>query len=151
VTIGPDGTVHIAWMENRTDVSAPGSAAYDIAYASKPPGPVSTGWTTPKYFDHYTDAQWVDIDPAVGVASDGTVTITWSDYNDAYISRRNPTTGVWTPIRKIYDDPLGDVDHGAKANVIAINPVDNSVNVMFMSRTDGWTNANSWDVWYYTE
>jgi hypothetical protein len=147
VAIGPDGTVHVAWMERRTDVIAPGSANYDIAYASKPAGAVSTGWTTPIYFDHYTNDQWVDIDPAVGVAADGSIAITFSDYNDAYIVRK-PAGGAWSPIRAIYDIS-GTADQGAKANVLAISPLDNSINVMFMSRTG--TNNGSWDVFYYTE
>jgi hypothetical protein len=147
LAIGPDGSVHVAWMENRTDVSGPDSATYDIAYATKPAGAVSSGWSTPMYFDHYTNGQWVDIDPGIAVAADGSIAIAFSDYNDAYVVRK-PAGGAWSSIRTIYDVG-GTGDQGAKATVLAISPLDNSLNVMFMSRTG--TNAGSWDVFYYTE
>ena len=147
IAVGADGAVHVAYMEDRQAL-IPGTddkRGWEIAYVRRPAG---GAWSSPHYFDHYAGGE-IDIDPAVGIGTDGSVTVTWSDYNDAYISRRLPN-GEWTPMRAVFHDNAGG-GRGAKQNVIAVSPLDNSMHVMFMTRSIGLTNNDSWDVYYYSE
>jgi len=75
VAVGPDGAVHVAWNDF-TDYGGSGTDA-DVLYKRFEPG---SGWTAAEVVS--TESTADSYDPFVGVDSDGTVHIAWSDVTD---------------------------------------------------------------------
>ena len=134
VEVGADNAVHVAWHDDH-DIG--GDTDWDIAYARRPAGGVSSA---PHYFPR-PDPDHADAVASLGVGPDNSVTIAWMDFENVYLVR-NHGAG-WLPYRRIATDYVpGDT-------ALAIDRLTGGVSVLFHARKPGGTTGR--DIFYYAE
>jgi hypothetical protein len=122
--VAPDGTVTIAWSQRSAD-----DARNHLQVVSTT---ADGGWGTPRQVTASPDAS----DPALARGADGTLAVTWRDYdattgNYTIWGAVRPAGGDWQPRRQLSDS--GRYSFGLPQ--VAVGP-DGETTIVFQSRTD---------------
>ncbi len=142
--VGPDGTVHIAWHDDK-GYGEPG-ADYDIFYRKFVP---DTGWTTAEVVS--TESTETCRYPSLGVGVDGTVHIAWYDYiyhgvsgvpQDILYKRFVPETG-WTSTEVVSTESTASL-YSPSLGV----GVDGTVHIAWQDDTDYAGFGADYDIFY---
>ena len=144
--VGPNGTVHIAWRDSTGEFS---SSDREIEYKRFEPG---TGWTTTEVVSTNLTSKALDT-PSLGIGSDGTVHISWLDYEERgnidsdleiFYKRFEPGTG-WTTTEIVSTESIGSSwSHSLDVGL------DGIVHIAWDESSDSNGSGDDMDIFYKT-
>lgn len=148
--VGPDGTVHVVWMDQTDYAGAGPYPDRDIFYKRREPG---GGWTTTEVIQTETTNQsWNN--PAVAVGPDGTAHIVWqdeSDYGgsgpdeDIFYKSYVPGTG-WTGVEVVSTESTNtNSDYLGPSLAVGL---DGTVHIIWRDNADYGDSSSSWNIFY---
>jgi hypothetical protein len=110
-TTGLDGTVAVAWVDNRSSATIA-----DIYFARRQDA--SATWATNERVD---DAAVAASSPSVAIDAAGNAYVAWADARagdkDIFVAKRSAASGLWGASVRVNDDPAGAVQDSPSITV----------------------------------